>query len=75
MNSAANTSSYTADAAGAARFLDAALALVESKSIREWVNNAHNRHLFEEEALARIKTKRTDVHRFVITIVSLAMGL
>lgn len=77
MNAALNTSSsstYQATAADAARFLDAALALVESTSIRTWVNSARNRPLFEQESLARIKAGRTDVHRFCITIVSLAMG-
>jgi hypothetical protein len=75
MNTATTTTTYPATDAGARAFLEAALALVESKSIREWVNSAHNRPLFEEEALARIRAKRTDVHRFVIVIVSLAMGL
>lgn len=79
MNSAMNTAAapaatYRATAADARRFLDAALALVESASIRAWANSAHNRPLFEEEALLRIKKGRTDVHYFVITIVSLAMG-
>lgn len=79
MNSATNTAApaaatYCATADGARDFLDDALKLVESKSIREWANSAHNRPLFEEEALLRIKKGRTDVHYFVITIVSLAMG-
>lgn len=78
MNSAMNTAApatYRATAAGARRFLDAALALVESASIRTWANTAHNRPLFEGEALARIKAGRTDAIKFSTAIVCLAMGL
>lgn len=75
MSTAAAPATYRADSAGARDFLDDALKLVESASIRAWVNSAHNRPLFEAEALARIEKGRTDVHRLVITIVSLAIGL
>lgn len=57
------------------KFLDRALALVESASIRSWATSTHNRPIWESAAAARLKAGRTDINHFAASIASTAIGL
>lgn len=56
-----------------AQYLDQALTLVESTSIREWANTAHNRPILETMAQGAID-KGSDPERFAAYLVCVAMG-
>lgn len=56
--------------------LDEALSEVESDSVRNWANSAHNRPLWEKIAQRNLdKNPDTDVLRFSAYIVCQAMGM
>lgn len=66
---------YPTTKRGAAKFLNAALRMVESKRIRAWAKSEHNRPVWEGEALRWLRMGRRDITRFSTIILAEAIGL